>query len=355
MRIARILLVATILLAIPAASPASVFISVNFAPPVLPVYVQPPCPAPGYMWTPGYWAYGPAGYYWVPGVWVGPPAVGFLWTPGYWGYGGRLYVWHPGYWGPHVGFYGGINYGFGYTGAGFMGGYWHSGAFFYNRAVENVSVTNIHNTYFSRTVVNRTVIYNRSSFNGPGGIRALPTPQERVAMSERHVAPTMSQVTHQRRASADRYQFASFNHGRPVTTAMNTVNGRRYNQQGRIANGVRSGQLTPRETQNIQGRESGLNHTIQSERRAGGGRLTPQQRQQIRRRQNNLSRSIYNDRHNGAVSRYGNNGVGRAHRGKPTPQERRNINRRQNGASRQVYHQKHKGKGVPQNSGRNFR
>lgn len=47
---------------------AGVFVSVNFAPPVLPVYVQPPLPAAGYIWTPGYWAYGAAGYYWVPGL-----------------------------------------------------------------------------------------------------------------------------------------------------------------------------------------------------------------------------------------------------------------------------------------------
>ena len=58
----------------------------EFAPPVLPVYVQPPCPQPGWMWTPGYWAYGPDGYYWVPGTWVPAPYVGALWTPGYWGW-----------------------------------------------------------------------------------------------------------------------------------------------------------------------------------------------------------------------------------------------------------------------------
>ena len=88
---------------------AGVFISVNIAPPVLPVYVQPALPAPGYIWTPGYWAYGDAGYYWVPGVWVSPPRVGVLWTPGYWGFVGGAYAWHGGYWGPHVGFYGGVN------------------------------------------------------------------------------------------------------------------------------------------------------------------------------------------------------------------------------------------------------
>ncbi len=78
---------------------AGVFISVGIAPPALPVYVQPPLPAPGYMWTPGYWAYGDAGYYWVPGVWVMPPRAGFLWTPGYWGFAGGFYGWHGGYWG----------------------------------------------------------------------------------------------------------------------------------------------------------------------------------------------------------------------------------------------------------------
>ena len=74
---------------------AGVFISVNVGPPVLPVYAQPPLPAPGYIWTPGYWAYGDAGYYWVPGVWVQPPRVGVLWTPGYWGFVGGAYAWHP--------------------------------------------------------------------------------------------------------------------------------------------------------------------------------------------------------------------------------------------------------------------
>src|SRR5271165_4640125 len=63
-------------------------ISVSFAPPALPVYEQPLCPADGYLWTPGYWAYDDDnGYYWVPGTWVEVPQVGFLWTPGYWGWG----------------------------------------------------------------------------------------------------------------------------------------------------------------------------------------------------------------------------------------------------------------------------
>src|SRR6201984_3386830 len=113
-----------LLVFVPAAAKAQVAVgvSIRVGPPALPVYEQPPCPVEGYLWTPGYWAYGDAGYYWVPGVWVAPPRVGVLWTPGYWGWREGVYAFHAGYWGPHVGFYGGVNYGFGYGGVGFVGG-----------------------------------------------------------------------------------------------------------------------------------------------------------------------------------------------------------------------------------------
>ena len=81
----RKFLAAAALTLVPAASFAGVFISVGIAPPALPVYTQPLCPGDGYLWTPGYWAYGQDGYYWVPGVWVQPPSGGVLRTPGYWG------------------------------------------------------------------------------------------------------------------------------------------------------------------------------------------------------------------------------------------------------------------------------
>ena len=59
---------------------------------------------------------------------LGRPAhVGVLWTPGYWGFVGGVYMFHAGYWGPHIGFYGGVNYGFGYGGVGFVGGRWRGG------------------------------------------------------------------------------------------------------------------------------------------------------------------------------------------------------------------------------------
>src|ERR1700727_1332000 len=177
----RKVLVTAALTLVPAASFAGVLVSVNIAPPVLPVYTQPLCPGDGYLWTPGYWAWGPEGYYWVPGVWVQPPTVGVLWTPGYWGWGGSAYIFHAGYWGPHIGFYGGVNYGFGYGGVGYEGGYWNHGVFAYNRSVNNI--TNVHVT----NVYNRTVINNRNvtrvSYNGGrGGINREPTPQERAAM-----------------------------------------------------------------------------------------------------------------------------------------------------------------------------
>ena len=80
----------------PTASTAQILgigVSITIAPPELPVYEQPPLPAPGYMWTPGYWSYGPDGYFWVPGTWVEPPSVGVLWTPGYWGWRDGAYAW----------------------------------------------------------------------------------------------------------------------------------------------------------------------------------------------------------------------------------------------------------------------
>ena len=124
-------------------------VAVSFGPPPLPVYEQPLCPGEGYIWTPGYWAYDPdfGDYYWVPGTWVLAPQVGFLWTPGWWGWGGGGFLFHEGFWGPVVGFYGGINYGFGYFGHGYEGGRWENDRFYYNRAVNNVKVTNIHNVY----------------------------------------------------------------------------------------------------------------------------------------------------------------------------------------------------------------
>src|SRR5262249_5913224 len=151
-RYVRSLLMAIAMLFLSGAASAQVVISVGVAPPPLPVYKQPICPGEGYIWTPGYWAWDGDDYYWVPGTWILAPEPGYLWTPPYWGWGGSAFVFHAGYWGPVVGFYGGVDYGFGYFGRGFEGGRWERGHFYYNRAVTNVNVTVIHNVYETKVV-----------------------------------------------------------------------------------------------------------------------------------------------------------------------------------------------------------
>ena len=92
-----------------------------------------------------------------------PPQTGLYWTPGYWGENanGPGFAWNPGYWAPQVGFYGGINYGYGYFGNGYQGGRWEPNGFAYNTAVSNVNRTIITNTYVDRTVVKTTVYQSR--------------------------------------------------------------------------------------------------------------------------------------------------------------------------------------------------
>ncbi len=185
-------------------------------PPPLPVYEQPPAPGDGYMWVPGYWSLNRLGYFWVPGAWVLAPYTGALWTPGYWGFVDGVYLWHAGYWGPHIGFYGGINYGFGYIGIGFVGGYWDHDRFFYNRAVTNVNVTRVTNVY-NHTVVVNNIDNRRISYNGgPAGIRRQPDPREIAARNEQHRPPTDMQRGFVRQAAGNRAQFFDHNQGRPA-------------------------------------------------------------------------------------------------------------------------------------------
>jgi WXXGXW repeat (2 copies) len=286
----------------PAKAQIAVGVSIRVAPPAIPVYEQPLCPTEGYLWTPGYWSYGSAGYYWVPGVWVAPPRAGLLWTPGYWGWGGGVYAWHGGYWGPHVGFYGGVNYGFGYGGVGFVGGEWRGGRFAYNTAVVRVNTTVVRNVY-----VNRTVIVNnnvRTSFNGgPGGIARHENAEEMRAVHEQHVERTSLQVSHEHSASMNHANFASENHGRPANAAYGRVNDRQGNQQARIGQGVRSGQLTPRETGHLEGKEAAIHQEVHNDRAANGGHLNGQERAQVNHQQNQVSRDIDRDKHNARTDR----------------------------------------------------
>jgi hypothetical protein len=202
----------------PARAQIDVDVSVDVAPPPLPVYDQPAIPAPGYIWTPGYWAWDDVtGYYWVPGTWVQPPEPELLWTPGYWGWEGGNYLFHSGYWGPQIGFYGGVPYGFGYTGNGYEGGYWRGGGFFYNRSVNNIGGVAISNVY-NKTVEMRNTT-NVSYNGGAGGIEARATPEQLAAANGHHVGATAEQTQHMQAAARDPALSLNNNHGHPTIAA----------------------------------------------------------------------------------------------------------------------------------------
>ena len=189
----RSLLAALALGVLPATAVHALGVAITVAPPPIPVYEQPLCPVEGYLWTPGYYEYDYdiASYYWVEGVWVPPPRVGLLWTPGYWGYLDNVYTFHTGFWGPRVGFYGGINYGYGYGGYGYYGGRWDRNVFRYNTAVTRVNANNIRNTYVDNNFRNRAE--NRASFNGRGGIVASASRDERRAARAERLQATAVQ------------------------------------------------------------------------------------------------------------------------------------------------------------------
>ncbi len=198
---------------------AQVHVSITVAPPPLPVYEQPLCPGDGYIWTPGYWAWDDdsGGYYWVPGTWIQPPSVGLLWTPGYWNWQGGTFVFVGGYWGPVVGFYGGIDYGFGYPGHGYYGGRWTNGRFFYNRSVSHVDVTVVRNTYVQNVERQRSA--NRVSYHGRDGIAAPPTAREAAAAKDTHLPPTAAQTEHVQLARRLPQLHAAENEGKPPIPA----------------------------------------------------------------------------------------------------------------------------------------
>lgn len=188
-------------------------------PPPLPSYDQPPAPEPDYLWTPGYWSWTPVGYYWVPGVWCAAPYPGALWTPGYWGFYGGRYRFYRGSWGLYIGFYGGVNYGYGYYGMGYSGGYWNGPHFFYNTAVTRVNTVRITNVY-TRTVVVNNVSTARISYNGGrGGLQVAPRPAEIAAMRATRTPPMTAQVRVQTEAAQNRQQFYNQNKGRPAVAA----------------------------------------------------------------------------------------------------------------------------------------
>ncbi len=158
---------------------------------------------------------------------------------------------------------------------------------------------------------------------------------------------------------------------------------RKENQQDRIANGVKSGQLTAGETSNLETKEAAINGETRADRAANGGKLTAAEKQQVNQQQNQLSKQIYNDKHNANTAHYGNNEVGQrrenqqdriaqgiksgqltagetaklenqqkninqqvkadrsANGGKLTSGEKAQVNKEQNAASKNIYNKKH--------------
>jgi hypothetical protein len=164
---------------------------------------------------------------------------------------------------------------------------------------------------------------------------------------------------------------------------------RKENQQDRIANGVKSGQLTAGETANLETKEAAINGETKADRAANGGKLTSAEKTQINKQQNGVSKQIYQDKHNGNTAQYGNNKVGQrrenqqdriaqgvksgqltagetaklenqqkginqqvkadraANGGKLTAGEKKQVNNEQNAASKNIYNKKHNAKTQP--------
>jgi hypothetical protein len=123
---------------------------------------------------------------------------------------------------------------------------------------------------------------------------------------------------------------------------------RKENQQDRIANGVKSGQLTAGETANLETKEAAINGETKADRAANGGKLTAAEKAKVNKQQNNLSKQIYTDKHNANTAHYGNNKVGQRREnqqdriaqgiksGKLTPGETAKLENQQKGINQQV-------------------
>jgi hypothetical protein len=134
----------------------------------------------------------------------------------------------------------------------------------------------------------------------------------------------------------------------PEKKADPSIAQRKENQQDRIANGVKSGQLTPGETANLENKEAAINKETRTDRAANGGKLTVAEKAQINRQQNQTSKQIYADKHNANTAHYGNNAVGQRREnqqdriaqgiksGQLTPKETSKLEKQQQGINKQV-------------------
>jgi len=169
---------------------------------------------------PGFWTWRKSvpDYFWVPGTWVQPPQPGLLWTPPYWSRVDGGYAFHAGYWADQIGFYGGINYGYGYAGDGYQGGRWGNGAFYYNRAANNFGSLAIANVYDQAVTADDNTV--RVSFNGGrSGTAARPTPQQEELANAPRVGATAEQQKHFELAAMDRSLYSKLNNNQPSVAA----------------------------------------------------------------------------------------------------------------------------------------
>ena len=167
------------------------------------------------------------------------------------------------------------------------------------------------------------------------------------------------------------------------------VGKRAENQQDRIANGVKSGELTAGETSKLETKEAAINGEVKADRAANGGKPTAAEKAKVNRQQNRLSKQIYDDKHNAATQHYGNNEVDKrrenqqdriaqgiksgqltagetaklenqekginqqvradraANGGKLTAGEKAQINKEQNKESKKIYNKKHNARTQP--------
>jgi hypothetical protein len=193
---------------------------VSIPPPPIPSYEQPAIPAQGCLWVPGFWAWRKSvpDYFWVPGTWVQPPQPGLLWTPPYWSRVDDGYAFHAGYWADQVGFYGGIDYGYGYAGDGYHGGRWDDESFYYNRAANNLGSLDISNVYDQAVTADDDAV--RVSFNGGRrGTAARPTRDQETLASTPHIGATPEQQKHFELAAMDRSLYSKLNNGEPGLAA----------------------------------------------------------------------------------------------------------------------------------------
>jgi hypothetical protein len=84
----------------------------------------------------------------------------------------------------------------------------------------------------------------------------------------------------------------------PGHPRVNQVNRRQTRQQKRIAQGVKNGSLSPKETANLKRREASVQRQEQRAMAKHNGHLTKAEQRRLNRRENRISRSIYKDKHN---------------------------------------------------------